>query len=200
MPSSKSTKNTVYTDRLLNLKNVWWKQLVDVQAPYRWNSKRLDLGFVFEIGCGIGRILAHINGNGVGIDHNADSVSFCRQQGLTAFTTDEFSGNEYDKPGQFDTILLAHVIEHMTMNEAIELIKKYSYLVKPGGKLVMITPQEAGFKSDATHVEFADTKQLVLIAKATGFNPIKQQSFPFPRFVGQFFRHNEFVVVGRRGV
>lgn len=198
MSQSNSTKESDYTQRLHDVSNVWWKKLLDVQAPYRRNSKRLEMGFVFEIGCGIGRILDHIEGNGVGIDHNADSVEACRQKGYTTFTTDEFNGCEFDKPARFDSLLLAHVIEHMTMDEAVDLINKYKYLIKKNGKLVMITPQESGFSSDPTHVAFADIDDLSRIAEATGFKPIVQQSFPFPRLFGKFFRYNEFVVVGQR--
>jgi DNA primase len=31
---------------------VWWKQLLDVQRPYRWHIRRLELGFVLDVGCG----------------------------------------------------------------------------------------------------------------------------------------------------
>ena len=53
---------------------VWWKKLLDVQAPYRWNLQRLKLGLTLEIGCGIGRNLMHLKGQGIGIDHNFQSV------------------------------------------------------------------------------------------------------------------------------
>ena len=45
---------------------------------------------VLDVGCGIGRNLHHLDGNGVGVDLNPHSVQVARQQGLTAYTTDEF--------------------------------------------------------------------------------------------------------------
>ena len=54
-PDSDTTAQA-YTDRLAALEQARWKQLLDVQAPYRWNLRRL-LGEhrVLDVGCGIGR-------------------------------------------------------------------------------------------------------------------------------------------------
>src|SRR5262245_7515058 len=103
-----------YTERLLRLQSVRWKRVLDVQAPYRWNLRRLEPGFTLEIGCGIGRNLLHLRGNGVGTDTNPYSIEVCRSRGLTAFTPAEFAETEYAAPGTFETILFSHVAEHMT--------------------------------------------------------------------------------------
>ena len=52
-----STETAAYRDRLVNLSGAWWKRLVPVQAPYRFNVRRLCPGLTLEIGCGIGRNL-----------------------------------------------------------------------------------------------------------------------------------------------
>jgi hypothetical protein len=67
------------------------------------------------------------------------------------------------------------------------------------GRLIVITPQEAGFRSDPTHVEFFDFAAIRLCAKQCGFEMVREYSFPFARSVGRFFRYNEFVSVSRRG-
>src|SRR5262249_24672778 len=96
----------------------------------------------------------------------------------------------------FDSILAAHVLEHMTRPEAVDLLKDYVSLVKPGGCLILITPQEPGFKSDPTHVQFLDVNALRSIAASAGFHiEFKAYSFPFPRALGRIFKHNEFVTV-----
>ncbi|MBV9592170.1 MAG: hypothetical protein JO147_00020, partial [Actinobacteria bacterium] len=55
------TKDAAYTERLIDLQTVWWKRLLPVQAPYRYNMRRLPLGHTLDIGCGIGRILEHLS-------------------------------------------------------------------------------------------------------------------------------------------
>ena len=74
----------------------------------------------------------------------------------------------------------------------------FVYLLKNHGKLVIITPQEAGFKSDATHVEFMNFAKLKAIARELDSKIIKQYSFPFPRIVGKLFKYNEFVSLSQK--
>ena len=191
----KDTRNSNYTDLLLKKQMVWWKRFLNVQAPYRWNLQRLKPGFTLEIGCGIGRNLIHLKGQGVGVDHNLPSVEFARNQGLTAFTPEEFEVSDFNIPQYFNTLLLAHVAEHMTQNEVVKLINKYIPFVKPGGRLIMIAPQEAGYKSDSTHVEFMDFPKLRNINKQLNLTVLQEYSFPFPRFIGHIFTYNEFISV-----
>jgi 2-polyprenyl-3-methyl-5-hydroxy-6-metoxy-1,4-benzoquinol methylase len=140
-PFNQDTKNQSYSERLLNKQTAKWKEILDVQAPYRWNLQRLNLGFTLDIGCGIGRNLMNLKGNGIGIDHNFHSVEVCRARGFMAFTPEEFQQSSFDEPEKFDSILLAHVAEHMSYLEVINLLNDYVYLLKNHGKLVIITPQ-----------------------------------------------------------
>jgi len=191
-----STTDGRYTDRLSTHQAVWWKELLNVQAPYRWNLKRLNLGFTLDIGCGIGRNLVNLDGNGVGVDHNEHSVRRALERGVRAFTPGAFAASEYAVPARFDTLLLAHVAEHMTIPEVRGLLGRYLPFLKPGGKVVLITPQEAGFRSDPTHVHFMDFSRLTEILRECGCAVRRQYSFPFPRLAGRVFKYNEFVVVG----
>lgn len=190
-----NTQDQFYTQRLIKKQRVWWKRLFDVQAPYRWNLQRLKLGFVLDIGCGIGRNLINLKGQGVGIDHNLESVRVAREQGLTAFTPNEFFKSSFNTPQTFDSILLSHVAEHMNRVEVIYMLQQYLHLVKPQGKIIIISPQEAGYKSDPTHVEFINFPKLRSISRELNLTMIKEYSFPFPRFVGYIFLYNEFVSV-----
>jgi SAM-dependent methyltransferase len=85
-----ATAGRDYADRLVRLRSAWWKHVIDVQAPYRWNIRRLRLGRTLDVGCGIGRNLHHLGPDAVGVDHNADSVAVARSLGLTAYTGEEF--------------------------------------------------------------------------------------------------------------
>lgn len=189
-----------YTAELVKLQMTRWKRLLHVQAPYGWYLRRVCRGSVLEVGCGIGRCLALLHGRAVGTDTNMHSVEVCRERGLVAFTADEFASSEYGQPGRYDTLLLAHVAEHMTQRQVIDLIRSYlGYLDPWYGRVVLVAPQERGFawQSDA-HVEFMDFAKLAGILVELGFRPERQFSFPLPRFTGRWFVYNEFVVTGVR--
>ena len=95
-------------------------------------------------------------------------------------------------------MLVAHVVEHMPYRDAVELVRSYSPYVAGDGKFIFICPQEAGYRSDPTHVEFADFDALRRLAAEVGVTVTRAYSFPMPRPVGRWFRYNEFVVVARR--
>ncbi len=91
------TENFDYSKRLQRLELARWKRVLDVQRPYRKNLQRLRLGFTLDVGCGIGRNLLHLAGNGVGVDHNADSISVARTRGLEAYLPEEFKQSPHAK-------------------------------------------------------------------------------------------------------
>ncbi len=192
-----STEGADYAQRLHRIGDVWWKRLINVQAPYRAHLRRLQLGFTLDVGCGIGRNLSHIGGNGVGVDHNVEAISYVRSLGIAAFTVEEFHSSDYAVPGRFDSLLISHVLEHMPRDAAVKLVEEYKPYVKSGGKIVFITPQELGYASDETHVEFVGFAEAADIARQAGITVEKQYSFPLPRLTGKVFKYNEFVLLGR---
>jgi len=187
-----------YTARLQAETDRGWKRLFGAQAPYRRHIKRVVEGRVLDVGCGIGRNLHHLDGNGVGVDLNPYSVEVARQQGLTAYTVDEFEASPDAERGGYDTVLLAHVLEHMTLHQASDLVGDYLRYLGPGGRVVTIVPQEAGFASDPTHVAFVGLGEVAVIEGRHGLSREKAYSFPFPRPAGRFFKYNETVVLSRK--
>jgi SAM-dependent methyltransferase len=186
-----------YTERLVSLQGSRWKQLLDVQRPYRWHVRLLDLGRTLDLGCGTGRNLAHLHGNAVGIDHNPSSVAVARARGLTAYTPEEFWATGYAAPGAFDSLLLAHVVEHVGRDEGLALVRRHLPLLRPGGRVVFICPQERGWASDPTHVRFVDAAELRSMSAELGLEVSATYSFPFPRPAGRVFPYNEFVLLAR---
>lgn len=132
------------------------------------------------------------------MDTNEHCVRAANARGFVAFTPDAFQASEYRRPGRFDSILLAHVAEHMTEDHVVALVQEYETLLKPDGRLIVMTPQEAGFRSDSTHVELMDFARLTRISERLGFTVERRFSFPFPRWAGRLFTYNEFVVVSRK--
>ena len=191
------TKGSDYTERLVRLEKKRWKDVLDVQRPYRWNISRLQPGKTLEVGCGIGRLLKHLPEGSVGVDHNAHSIKECRTAGMAALETKDFFKSKYAKKRSFDSILLAHVIEHMTPEENIKVLNSYLPYLKKDGKIIIICPQEKGYKTDQTHVALYDFNDLAKLLKEINFAVHKKHSFPFPRVAGKLFTYNEFVVTAK---
>ena len=184
-----------YTNRLLD--RPWWKRLLDVQAPYRRHIRRITEPPVLDVGCGIGRNLAHLDGQGVGVDTNEYSIDVARKRGLVAYVAADFPGTGDARPGSYRTLLFAHVLEHMDLESASGLVGEYLPYLAPGGLVVLIVPQEAGFASDPTHVSFVGPDEIADIARANGLTEEDLYSFPFPRWAGRVFRHNETIALLR---
>lgn len=192
------TRSPAYAERLERLANARWKRWLDVQAPYRRHLQRLDLGRTLDLGCGLGRHLVALPPGSVGIDHNPHAVEAARARGVDAYLPDAFRASPRVAE-RFDSLLCAHVAEHMRRDEAASLLSEWMGWLRPGGRLVLIAPQEAGFRADPTHVDFLDLDDLAALAAQLGCQVERAYSFPLPRFAGQLFRHNESVVIGRLG-
>ncbi|MFJ8044726.1 class I SAM-dependent methyltransferase [Kitasatospora sp. NPDC096147] len=196
-PDGAATADPSYTERLVTLEQSGLKRLLPTQAPYRWNLRRLRLGRVLDVGCGVGRNLQNCGPDSVGVDHNATSVATARARGLTAYTADEFAADpELGRPGAFDSMLVAHVLEHLDAETCEQLLRGYLPSVRPGGKVVLITPQPAGYRSDPTHVRFVDFPVLRAHAEGAGLRVERSFSFPLPEPAGKVFKYNEYVLVG----
>jgi 2-polyprenyl-3-methyl-5-hydroxy-6-metoxy-1,4-benzoquinol methylase len=192
-----ATSREDYADRLLRLETKGWKRALDVQRPYRWNLQRQELGRTLDVGCGIGRNLAALPADSLGVDHNAQSVELARKRGYRAVTVEQFTA-EPPAPGSFDSMLLAHVVEHMTAEDAEQLLRFYLPYVRPGGRVMLICPQRRGFATDDTHVQFFDLPALRALATSVGLVVTREYSFPLPERAGRFFAYNEYCLIAAR--
>lgn len=190
-----SDADLAYALRLETLAAKPWKRWVP--NPYRAHLRRLRPGFVLDLGCGLGRNLGYLDGRGVGVDVNLELVRRSRERGFEAFSPVEFAASPYARPGRFESLLLSHVAEHLGLEDTGALVLTYAPYVRRGGRLILITPQEAGYRSDPTHREFMDFRRLREVCRRAGFAVERTYSHPFPRPAGRFFVYNEFVCVGR---
>jgi SAM-dependent methyltransferase len=184
------------------------RRWIDFQRPYRWNIRRLEPGRTLDVGCGVGRHLIHLPPGSVGVDFNEHVVARARARGGDAKTVDAFTAD----PGEpFDSILLSHVLEHMTVEQGRDVLGQYLPYLRPGGRVIAICPQEKGYydppgehpdeldpSGGGAHVTFLDPQALESILEEVGLRPEKAYSFPFFRPVGRLFRYNESVVIGRK--
>jgi hypothetical protein len=85
----------------------------------------------------------------------------------------------------------------MTGAEAKALLDSYLPFLRPGGRVVVFTPQERGFAADPSHIEFLDFGRVRALCAQAGLRVERSYSFPLPRWGGRLFAYNEFVVVAR---
>lgn len=190
-----TSTDSAYTRRLQQLSGRRWKRFVP--NPYKWNVRRLCMGRVLDVGCGIGRCLEFVRPRGVGVDPNESAVAVCRSHGLDACTPEQFLERFRDARGLFDTLLCAHVLEHLDEDTGVELINRYVPRMSNAGRVVLITPQERGQRSDSTHVRFMDREALTRLADRCGLRIERVGSFPLPRWFGRWFVYNETVTIAR---
>jgi 2-polyprenyl-3-methyl-5-hydroxy-6-metoxy-1,4-benzoquinol methylase len=183
------TSDAAYADRLVGLQTARWKRFVP--NPYRRFLRRAHLGRVLDVGCGIGRSLGYLDGNGVGVDHNQVAVEQCRARDFAAHV----AGSWQPEAASFDSLLCSHVIEHLSPDDGAALLATYLGAVKPGGKVVVITPQERGQASDATHLRHVDEDALRSLAAALGLTDANYRSYPLPRWCGRWFVYNEHILM-----
>lgn len=97
-------------------------------------------GRLLDVGCGNGRFLDQMRQLGwevAGIEPDGEAVSIAREK----FGLDVFQGSLEDAmfaDEHFDAITINHVIEHV--RDPIVLLKECRRVLKPGGKLVAVTP------------------------------------------------------------
>ncbi len=192
------THEAAYVEQLTKRQQALWKRIFDVQLPYRMHIRALRLGSTLDVGCGNGRNLAALGRESVGVDHSVAAIEIARGRGFSALSPADFLASPHAVPDRFDALLLAHVAEHMTSAAAVQLLREYLPFVRSGGRVVLITPQEVGFRSDPTHVEFMDFARVATIVRELGLDLQRQYSFPFPRVFGRLFKYNEFISIARK--
>ena len=115
---------------------------------------------VLEIGCGEGIFLELLKERGIeseGVDFDPEKVRTGQRRGLTIHCA---NAEEYlkEKDSSFDGIMMSHIIEHLPPNVLIELLAECLNALKPGGRLIIISPNisnpavQENFWLDVTHV------------------------------------------------
>ena len=189
------TSSDQYSDRLTAISQHRWKKFVGPLNPYKFHIRRISNPIVLDVGCGIGRNLDYLGRSAaVGVDHNSRSIEIARERGFTVFTDNEF----FECKTTFNTILFSHVLEHMSSEEAIDIVGKYIKYLNPGGRLLIICPQEKGQKSDPTHVTLCDFHFLKNLIDHHNLELINSYSFPLPQIFGKWFIYNVSIVIATK--
>ena len=103
---------------------------------------------ILEIGSGLGYLTSALNAAGFnchGIDVSSTAVAHSREFfGSNNYSCRSIDG--IDESEVFDLVVATEVIEHVT--DPLELLRKSLSVLKPGGHLIVTTPNRSFFPSD----------------------------------------------------
>ncbi len=117
----------------------------DWDLMVRWQSAN-NRGRLLDVGCGNGDALHTLSTLGwtvEGTDVDPSSVAIARARGLTVHHGD-LSSLELEA-GAYDVVTMSHVIEHVHRPD--QLLSRCRRLLKPNGRLVVVTPNVDGVLS-----------------------------------------------------
>lgn len=175
-----------FTDKTLGMLAYLHPAWKDAQAANIFYIPYKKDGLLLDVGCGSGNAMKDMQRRGwkvMGIDFDKVAVESAKEKGFNARVGDLFS--QQFPASNFDAILLNHVIEHIPSPEKI--FKECYRILKPGGKLVMMTPNAnarghekygrnwRGLETPH-HLQIFTPQSLSLLAKETGFLKIKSFS------------------------
>lgn len=163
-------------------------QEFDLGASRRWGkARRYQLrgwlpqdhsAKILDLACGRGWLLHFFKDQGYenvyGVDISPDQVAHAKQ-----ITPNVVQGSIFDylssHPQEFDLITGFDILEHLTKDEALQLFSLSYSSLKPGGAIILQTPNAAGpwggyyFFSDLTHELGINTNSLRRLMRMFGY-------------------------------
>jgi SAM-dependent methyltransferase len=149
-------------------------------------------GNVLDLGCGKGEFLELLSEKGIGgygIDLDGDAVQYCTDLGLAVERAEALSHLETLADDSLDGVFISQVVEHMTPGELIELVGLTHGKLKPGGRVVVETPNPqcllifaSFFYADLSHVQPIHPETMRFLLLSAGFREVDiQLTNPVPR-------------------
>jgi O-antigen chain-terminating methyltransferase len=153
-------------------------------AAYLPDIDRLvGAGGVVDIGPGRGEWLTLLREHGTagyGIDVNVACIAACQAKGLDVVHTEATPHLLGLPTGSLDMVTAFHVIEHLDIDELLELIAAAHHALRPGGCLLVETPNPTNlvmaacdFYNDPTHRAPLPPDLTEYLVGAAGFGAIE---------------------------
>ncbi|MGA2053451.1 MAG: class I SAM-dependent methyltransferase [Opitutales bacterium] len=142
---------------------------------------------ILDLACGHGLLLWFFArrgyGNVEGVDISAEQVALARQLHPKVECA---NGLEFlrAKAGHYDLILAMDIIEHLTKDEALDFLAGAWAALKPGGRLVVQTPNAASpmrgeiYHGDFTHEVCYAPRMLGKVMTLSGFENYEAREIP----------------------
>ncbi len=138
---------------------------------------------VVDIGCGRGEWLDLLKQKGInayGVDNNPDVAQRAAARGLDVRTADAMLHLASLGDRSVSAVTAFHVAEHLPLEPLIELIDGALRVLRPGGKLILETPNPANltvgastFWLDPTHIRPLPSDLLSFLVTSRGFTDVE---------------------------
>jgi 2-polyprenyl-3-methyl-5-hydroxy-6-metoxy-1,4-benzoquinol methylase len=136
---------------------------------YRVTS-RLCRGDVVEFGCGDGELAKAIHDRGcavTGVDKNEAKIARAREKyPYIRFIQSDVQHLDL-RDADFDTALIAEVLEHVTDDVGMDMLRRAWSLLRPGGRLIVSVPNEDAIPHP-NHIRRFDRQSLELTLRPFG--------------------------------
>ncbi|WP_158638432.1 class I SAM-dependent methyltransferase [Panacibacter ginsenosidivorans] len=178
-------------------------------------AKPLNGDVILDVGCGSGvlsNMLAEQYGATVtGIDGNVEAIKFCKEQyhlenlSFKYMIFEDIATHFHDNT--IDKIFFLETIEHITKAQAENLMNIFYRILKPGGTLIITTPNKFSFwpltefildrfklvpdLGEGQHEHIYSSKELRALVVSSGFTKIFSEKLllfaPWLSFMGKKF-------------
>jgi SAM-dependent methyltransferase len=138
---------------------------------------------VVDIGCGRAELLELLTARGVeaiGVDTDPSLVAEARDRGLNVRLVDGNAFLRGCRPGSIGAIIATHLLEHLELDDLVELLELAASRLRPGGVLIAETPNPASlivlgnsYILDPTHVRPLHPSLLSFLCEGAGFRDVR---------------------------
>lgn len=146
---------------------------------------------VIDLGCGDGdfvELLAEHGIHAVGVDLDRKCCQAAWQRGIDVVHQDALDYLAQMDAESVDGVFSAHLVEHLPYETVIELLRRVYRVLKPGGIIVLATPNVRGLFSHLEmfyihfgHVTFYHPRLLCFFLEFTGFTEVENGENPTER-------------------
>jgi len=172
-----------------------------IKGFYLRNLLREVRGRTVDLGFGAGQLLERLPPGSLGLEVNPHLVEHARKAGLNAVlydTTAERPLVDVVPPDTYQTLVLAHVAEHIEDSAAFIRRILQSCAALGIGRVVFVVPGAKGFRFDSTHRTFVNRRYL----EEHGLMTFEEYALTHFRYfpgnvewIGKYYTFHEFMFV-----
>lgn len=138
---------------------------------------------VLDLGCGRGEWLELLQKNGIaamGVDLDTGMLAACQQINLKVQCQDALESLKQLQDGSASVVSAFHLVEHLPFDRVKDLVAECHRVLKPGGLLIMETPNPENFMVathnfylDPTHLRPIPPDLLAFVPEYLGYESVK---------------------------